>query len=215
VLESRLVPQTITISSSFGAGGNVVGLAVAGRLGIPFFDRAIPAAVAGRLAISIEEAAAQDEKAPSAWARVGRAFANMAVPMAPQNLEPPSDPEEFRTQTERILHEIAATTGGVVLGRGAMLVLGARPDVLRVRLDGPVEARVAQVAEREGMDLDEVRAMQQDTDGARDHYLKLFYKARQDDPSLYDLVIDSTAIPFESCTELIATAAAAKASRIG
>ncbi len=209
------MPQTVTISSSFGAGGNVVGPAVAERLGIPFFDRAIPAAVAGRLAIPIEEATAQDEKAPSTWARLARAFSNMAVPMAPQTFEPPRDPEEFRSETERILHEISSSTGGVVLGRGAMVVLGARPDVLRVRLDGPVEARVAQVAEREHMDLDEVRALQRDIDGARDHYLKLFYRARQDDPSLYDLVIDSTQIPVESCTELVVSAAAAKASRAG
>jgi cytidylate kinase len=207
------MPQTVTISSSFGAGGNVVGSAVAERLGIPFFDRAIPAAVAGRLAIPMEEAAAQDEKAPSTWARVARAFANISVPMAPQNFEPQREPEEFRSETERIIHEIASSTGGVLLGRGAMVVLGIRPDVLRVRLDGPVEARVARVAEHEGMDLDKARAMQRDTDGARDHYLKLFYRTRQDDPSLYDLVIDTTQIPFAACTDLIAAAAAAKASQ--
>ncbi len=207
------MPLTVTISSSFGAGGNVVGQAVAERLSIPFFDRAIPAAVAGRLAIPLEEAAAQDEKAPSTWERLARAFANVAVPMAPQNLEPQRDPEEFRAETERILHEIADTTGGVVLGRGAMVVLGVRPEVLRVRLDGPVEARIARYAEHEGKSLDEVRAMQHDTDGARDHYLKLFYRARQDDPALYDLAIDTIEIPFAACAQLVVTAARAKAER--
>lgn len=202
--------RTVTISASFGAGGNVVGPEVAKRLGLPFFDRAIPAAVAGRLAMPLEEADEQDEKAPSGWARVARAFANMAVPMAPQNLGVQDDPEHFRAETERILREIAATTGGVVLGRGAMVVLRDRADVLRVRLDGDIDARVGRVAELQHLDLDEVRAMQRDTDGARDRYLRLFYKVRQDDPSLYDLMIDSVAIPLEACTELIVAAAAAK-----
>ncbi|MGH8995338.1 MAG: AAA family ATPase [Acidimicrobiales bacterium] len=202
--------RTVTISSSFGAGGNVVGPEVARRLGLPFFDRAIPAAVAGRLAMPLEEADEQDEKAPSSWARVARAFANMAVPMAPQNLAVQDDPEHFRAETERILIEIAETTGGVVLGRGAMVVLRDRADVLRVRLDGDIDARVGRVAELQHLDLDEVRAMQRDTDGARDRYLRLFYRAHQDAPSLYDLVIDSIAIPLEACAQLIVAAAAAK-----
>ena len=142
---------TVTISSSFGAGGNIVGPAAAERLGLPFFDRAIPAAVANRLAIPIEEAAAQDEKAPSTWARLARAFANMAVPMAPQVPDPGDDPDQFRAETERILHQIAQSTGGVILGRGAMVVLADRPDVLRVRLDGDPEARIRRVAGQRGI----------------------------------------------------------------
>ena len=193
---------TITISSSFGAGGNVVGPAVAERLGLPFFDRAIPVAVARRLAIPLDEASAQDERAPSTWARLARAFANMAVPMAPQVLAPQDNPEKFREETERILRQIAETTGGVVLGRGGALVLRKSPEVLRVRLDGDVRARIARVAELQRVGLEEAKAMQKETDGARDQYLKLFYRAKPDDPTLYDLRIDSTTIPLEICTEL-------------
>ena len=36
----------VTISGSFGAGGSVIGPAVADRLGIPFVDRVIPIEVA-------------------------------------------------------------------------------------------------------------------------------------------------------------------------
>ncbi len=209
------VPLTVTVSASFGAGGNLVGPAVAERLGLPFFDRAIPAAVAGRLAVPIEEAAAQDERAPSTWNRLARAFANMAVPMGPQNLSPGDDPDKFRQQTEEILRQIADTTGGVILGRGAMVVLGDRPDVLRVRLDGDREARIARVAEHEGIDLERARQMQRETDGARDHYLRLFYRVHQDDPSLYDMVLDTVRIPMETCTELIVLAAGTRKRRLG
>jgi cytidylate kinase len=205
------MPLTVAISASFGAGGNLVGPAVAERLGLAFFDRAIPTAVAGRLAVPMEEAAAQDEKAPSTLARLARAFANMAVPMAPQHLAPGDDPDKFREQTERILRQIAETTGGVILGRGAMVVLRGRPDVLRVRLDGDVDGRIARVAQREGLDLEAARTMQRATDGARDHYLRLFYRVRQEDPGLYDLLLDSVRIPLDTCTELVVLAAQATA----
>jgi cytidylate kinase len=132
--------------------------------------------------------------------------------MGPQGLSPEDDPDTFREETERILHQIADTTGGVVLGRGAMVVLGGRPDVVCVRLDGDPEARVARVAASEHMELEAARTMQRQTDGARDSYMRLFYRARQDDPALYDLVIDSIKIPLETCTDLIVAAAEAKGS---
>src|SRR5690349_21256314 len=54
--------HVVTISATYGAGGSVVGPAVAERLGVPFVDRAIPTAVAGRLAISLDEALHPDEQ---------------------------------------------------------------------------------------------------------------------------------------------------------
>lgn len=198
---------SVTISASFGAGGNVVGPAVAERLGLPFLDRAIPAAVAQRLSVPLHSVVAQDEKAPSAWSRLARAFAFAATPLGPQPMaDNVDDPDLFRDETERILRRVADSTGGVILGRAGMIVLGSRPDVLCVRLDGPVEARIAQVVS-DGMDEDQARAMQKDVDSARETYARVFYRARQSDTSLYHMVLDSTVLSFSACTELIVTAA--------
>jgi cytidylate kinase len=93
-----------------------------------------------------------------------------------------------------------------------MVILGNQPGVLRVRLDGDIDARIERVAEIEKIDLDAARVMQRETDGARDHYLRLFYRVRQDDFTLYDLMIDTTEIPLETCTELIVLAAKAKSA---
>jgi shikimate kinase len=53
--------RIVTLSAPFGAGGSVIGPAVAERLGIPFVDRAIPAAVAHDLAVSVDQALAHDQ----------------------------------------------------------------------------------------------------------------------------------------------------------
>lgn len=45
----------VTVSAPFGAGGSEIGPALARRLGVPFFDRAIPAAVAERLGASVDD----------------------------------------------------------------------------------------------------------------------------------------------------------------
>jgi cytidylate kinase len=199
------VRGVVTISASFGAGGDKVGPAVAERLGLPFFDRAVPVTVAQRLAVPLDSALVYDEKAPSVLHRLARAFAYASTPLGPQPLEEGiDDPDRFRQETERILHHIADTTGGVVLGRAGMLVLRDRPDVLRVRLDGPLEARIAQVVRGGNLDEAAARAMQHDVDGAREAYVRIFYHARQSDPPLYPAVLDSTALSLDACVDAIA-----------
>ena len=57
--------MVVTISAAFGAGGSVVGPAVAEKLGLPFLDRALPLAVSRTLDSSLEDALAHDERPPS------------------------------------------------------------------------------------------------------------------------------------------------------
>lgn len=206
------MPAVVTISASFGAGGSIVGPKVAQRLGLPFLDRAIPVAAARRLQLPDSVAAALDEHAPSVLERLAGALAHASAPIGPDPIDMvgDDDPDEFRHATEAVLRQVADTTGAVVLGRCAMVVLAGRPDVLSVRLDGPVAARVASVAAREAMDVEEVRRAQHESDRTREAYARVFYRVRQDDPKLYHLMVDTTAIDLDSCVEMVVTAAAAR-----
>jgi cytidylate kinase len=78
--------------------------------------------------------------------------------------------------------------------------------VLRVRLFGPADARIAQ-AIRFG-DINEPTARQRlaEVDRARAQYVRRLYRADIDDPNLFHLHIDSTAIPLETCAEMIVSA---------
>jgi cytidylate kinase len=109
-------------------------------------------------------------------------------------------------ESEAKLREVAATTGAVILGRAAMVVLGNRPDVLCARLDGPVEARIAQVISL-GIDEATARKQQREVDKARDSYARVFFNVRQDDPRLYHVVLDSTALSLEACVDILDRAA--------
>ena len=60
----------VTISAAYGAGGSLVGPALAERLGVPFVDRAVPAAIADRLGISHDAAERLDENVESGIERI-------------------------------------------------------------------------------------------------------------------------------------------------
>lgn len=198
----------VTISSSYGAGGAVIGPAVADALGLAYFDRAIPVKVAGELAMAICDAEAKDERPPTRSERLIRALANLSVPLGPVPVAQPYDSRTaYCRATENVLAAIADGPGGVVLGRAAMVVLAEHPNVLRVRLDGPVQARIAQAMALQGVDDATARTQQRETDRARDLYAHIFYGVRQDDTRLYQLVLDSTDLPFEVCSSIIVQAA--------
>jgi cytidylate kinase len=59
------------------------------------------------------------------------------------------------------------------------------------------------------MDRDTAERHLAETDKARQAYMQHFYRCDVHDTALYHLVIDSTAIPLETCVELIVTAARA------
>jgi len=87
-------------------------------------------------------------------------------------------------------------------------VLEQRDDhgVLRVRLFGPADARIAQAARIEGIDEDAARQRLPEADGARAQYVRRLYGADIDDPVLYHLQIDSTALPLDASAALIVAA---------
>lgn len=198
----------VTLSASYGAGGNVVGPALAERLGVPFVDRAIPVQVAERLDVSVDDAAAHEEQAPDSFLdRLLRGFVgtDIGIP-APLPAETFTS-EDFRRATEEVLLRQARTGEGVILGRGGMIVLRDDPRVLRVRLDGPAERRLRQAVAIGGVDEDTARGALQKLDRAQADYARQFYGVDIHDCTLYHVVIDSTAIALDACVELIARTA--------
>jgi cytidylate kinase len=209
----------VTLSASFGAGGSIIGPNVAEQLGVPFLDRAIPVAVAEALAVPMAEVVAHDERRTPGLGRLLASLARAAAapdtafgsaPTAARASLGDQPEQAFRDQTERVIHQIADTTGGVILGRAAAIVLRNRPSALHVRLDGPPEARIQRAVGFEEIDVEEARKILGETDRAREAYVKHFYKCDARDACHYHLVLDSTALEFDTCAELIVTAARAR-----
>src|SRR5712671_6328214 len=182
--------RLITVSASYGAGGSVVAPALAGRLGLPFLRRVTTSE--GHLAQPgpcDEQLSMEEVKATPVHRLLGHF--TQAMPAGPTQ-SPPSthhQDEYLRGHGEAGIHRLlAAAGGGVILDRAAAVVLG-KDRGFHVRLDGPADRRAA--------------------DKARTAYVRRLYRCDPADPSLYHLVIDSTAIPLDTVTELILTAARA------
>jgi cytidylate kinase len=182
---------------------------LADRLGVPFVDRAIPAAVSNRLSVSLDEALAREEPPPGTLSRViaGLAPATMALYGGIVSPELAQNDEAFRTATERVLRDYAST-GAIILGRGAAVVLHEVAHVTHVRLDGPRELRILQAMRLQRIDRVKAERQLRNADLSREAYVRHWYHADARDPSLYHLVLDSTSLTLQACVELIALASA-------
>lgn len=202
----------VTISAGYGAGGSLIAPAVARQLGLPLLDRAISSRVAAQLQVSVQEAEGGEMRrsladrflsilAPLAGGALG-AGTDAAPPHA---IPPPDDADFFREQAEAIMTE-ALSSGAVILGRGGGAAFRDRPDVLRVRLFGPRDARIAQAARVESVDMPVARQRLPEVDNARAQYVRRLYCCSIDDPAFYHLQIDSTVLPLDACADLIVSA---------
>ena len=206
----RVMP-IITISATYGAGGSRIAPAVAARLGLAFHDRLIHAGDTPTVE-SLTERLTDEQRQQQP---PGRLLASLPRMTAALGLPSPTieDLDSTLSLRERVVtgvNAIAETGSAVVLGRAAAVILAGHPSALHVRLMGPLDARIAQGMSIEGGTVEDAKKHQAETDRAWSRFVTRLFDRDPADPSLYHLLLDSTALPLETCVEMIALAAAAR-----
>jgi cytidylate kinase len=216
----------VTVSATYGTGGSVIAPRLAEALGLPFLDRLISADMSDEAARRREaegdlgvgptdrpgptEGLHEDEQASTPAGRFLSYFARAAsvgALLAPDATI--DDDETIRRRTEEGVRDLAAGAPGVLLGRAGAVVLASRPRAYHVRLDGPVERRVAWAASFEQLDLEAVKRRQTEADKARSQFVKRLFKVDPADPRLYHLLIDPTVLGVDATIRVLQSAAGA------
>jgi cytidylate kinase len=218
---SRTFAPVVTLSASYGAGGSIIGPRLAETLGLPFMDRLISADLSQDAARNAsgdspygdgrsEEGLSEGEREATAGSRLLSYFARAASVGAVIPPEPALDDDTtLRDRTEQSLRDVANGASAVVLGRAGAVVLAARPRAYHVRLDAPVERRLAWAAHFEHIDTTGLEKRQSEADRARTQYVKRLYRVDPADPRLYHLVLDPTVLGVDRTLDLLAAAAGA------
>jgi cytidylate kinase len=205
----------VTLAALSGAGGGVVGRRVAERLGVAFLDREVPAEVARRTGLSEEAVEEVDEKPRSRVHRLTEALsraANLTGDAAGSDQRADLQEHQLRRYLKDALARLSAT-GGVALGRGGMVALAGVPGALHVYLGGSRDARIRRHMTLEGLDREAAEQRVAAEDAARIRYVRDEYGVDGQDPSLYHVMLDSTALDLQTCVDLIVAASRARTRR--
>lgn len=184
----------VTVSRNFGALGRETAQLLADTLELRCCDRSILQEVARRAQADEELVKVLDE-------HISHIDDHWWSTLTTKNTFSYEDYYKYLVQT---IFSISLR-GGVILGRGANLILGPER-AFRVRIVGSPLKCAERVAERENISLEEAMKKAQDVDHERAEYIRKLYDTDIDDPLAYDLVLNSDRYNKVQLVELILVA---------
>ena len=187
----------INIGRQFGSGGRRVAAALGVRLGIPVYDNELIAEAAQKSGFSKDLFMQRDEHKSNFT--LSNLFGSVnSYGNAESYL---NDNRLFKIQSDVIL-ELAQQGPAVFVGRASDYVL-REMDCLDVFISAPLEVRKKDVAEREGISLEEAESMIAKRDRDREAYYNYLTFGNWGVASNYDLCIDSSILGIEGTADFI------------
>lgn len=196
------VRPVVTLWETHGSGMAGIAEALAERLGVPLHSAMFSSD-------DLAGAASRGENTQNGWylvqatGRPGKRFhwGNLIDGTRKANAE-------IAAETTAEIRELAKE-GGVFQGKSATSILQDLPNALHVKLDGPFEKRLAVVV-ASGKSLGEARDIIRFEDEIRSQMSEEIFGWNPLQDDLFDLVVNTTALSFETCIEVIAGAVLAK-----
>lgn len=205
--------RVVCISRSSGAGGEQVGRLVADRLGFLYVDEEIVSRTAARAGIDAGTVA-DEEQRRSLVSRMLQALAQSGAEALAVGGGPPPRPDDeptgeaVRVLIRETIEQTAAQGNVVIVAHAASHALPAHSNALRVLVTASPETRAQRVGESKGLDDSSAARAVKESDASRRDYLKRFYGV-DEEPTHYDLVVNTDVLSFDQAAALVAAAASA------
>jgi hypothetical protein len=185
----------VTISRQLGSRGSDLAHRLSSPLGWRVYDREIIASIARQTHSPERVVESRDERASGPFADY---LGHLIVPTDPGQAG-------YLAEMMRVVGTIARDGKAIILGRGANFFLDPTFG-LRIRVVAPFEIRVARIAESEGLDREDAVRRVEQNDRDQRGFVKQSFGRDIDDPTGYDLMINTARMELEDAGELIATA---------
>lgn len=187
----------ITIGREFGSGGREIGMKVAEKLSIPFYDKELILATAEKTKLEKSVIEKFDEK---------HSFPGFATPNLFELYQMPMSDRIYIAQAD-VIREIAEKESCVIVGRCADYVLEDNPDCFNVFITAPMKDKV----ERKrpllpGKSDREIENHIEKIDKKRSKYYSYYTDGIWGKASTYHLCIDSSVLGIDGTVDLIINA---------
>jgi cytidylate kinase len=180
----------ITISREHGSDGDLVAEQVAKDLGYHLVGKELIAALLSEY--GLVEFDKEYERLPSFWERF--------------NAQREQRREQIVLMLNQIVPALAQHGNVVIVGRSGFAILRGYADVLNVRVQAPLAARVSRVVTQQGLSAGEAEASILEGDKGRAAFIESFYKVRWNDATAFDLVINTGKVAAELASSWVVQA---------
>jgi cytidylate kinase len=187
----------INIGRQFGSGGRRIAEALGIRLGIPFYDNELIVEAAQKSGFSKELFKRRDEH--KSVFTLTNFLSTLNNYSGSENYL--NDNRLFQIQSD-VIKELAQQGPAIFVGRASDYVLRDM-ECLDVFITAPLEVRKKDVAEREGISLEEAETLIARRDKDRESYYNYLTFGQWGVASNYDLCVDSSILGIEGTADFI------------
>jgi cytidylate kinase len=185
----------ITIARDPGSGGRVIAQQVATKLGLKFYDENLIDDVARTIKKDANVIAKIDEKARGAIEDLVHSLIN------PEYV---SD-VEYLKHLSRAMLTVVHQQGSVLLGRGSNVIIGPEHG-LHVLITAPYDVRVARAVEYEKVSKRKAQGIIAKVTKERKDFVEEYFQKDYNDPTSYDLTLNTASLDIEQAAEIIIAA---------
>lgn len=186
----------ITISREFGSGGHSIGLALARRLGLPFYDKAIVTEAAAQSGYSEDFVAHQGEHLKPSERLLSRFLRSNAPGF--------EDPQDVLYEIQRKIILDRAQVPCVIVGRAADHILReAGIPAFSVFIHADTAFRSQRVLSRYGETDVDIAVRLRDKDQAREAFYLRYTGQHWGLAKNYDVCLNSGVLGVETCVDIL------------
>ena len=191
----------VTIARGFGSGGRTIGIMLADKLGVEYYDKDLIRIASDVSGINESLFGESDEKTKNGI--FGKPSVYKGEVITPDKSGFISEENLFNYQA-KVIKDIAEKESCVIVGRCADYILRDNPNTVRVFIYADENDCVRNIAEVQGI-TDRKEALKQIyvTDKERAAYYKAHTGREWIDARNYDLCLNSGNLGFEKCVKLI------------
>ena len=189
----------ITIARQYGSGGRSIGLMLAERLGLNFYDKEIIRLASEASGLKEELFGRVDEyvsNAKPSWFKKNGVYTGEILP--PSSKDYTSEENLFNIQA-KVMRDLAEKESCVIIGRCSNFVLKDNPNVISIFVHASDEFRIEKASEKLSMTGKELDEFLLKDDKRKMDFYRRFTGGEWYDARNYDLSLNSSKLGYEKC----------------
>lgn len=194
----------ITINRECGSGGGEIARRLGERLGIKVYNRVMLDEIARQFDMSVENIERIKAQKTSWWSDFCRFYQQFGAASHTPSVHIEATPLTLYYAEERLLRELAEQESCIIVGRAGFHIFRDDPRALHLLIMADRQARIARIAAKQNLDLDEATFVVDSVDKSRDTFVKSVADTSRYDARHYDFVLNVTGLEPDTVAAFLA-----------
>ena len=202
--------RVICISKVTGSGGDEIGRLVSEELGFRYVDDEIIARAAEKGGVSPSDVADAGRRKSLLHRVLDSLGSDLGAEASALSQPPELRDDSLQRLVVEVVEELAGQGNVVIAAHGASFVLAGMPGALRVHVTASLDVRSERMSASAGLDRKAAVKSIRDSDRSRADYLSRFYTIESEQPTHYDVVLNTDRLKITEAADFVARAASLK-----